>query len=329
MTTRMVRERLAQDIGGWLSDGLISSATHDQLRERYQARSFGLGQAIKYVGISGGLLCAFGLLGLVGAVAQSQGFAGFLLLAAGCGFGFWGIQMSEDLQDRYAASSRVVLALAVLMGSLGVGLMMNAAGANEVMSAVLTGAVVLPVLVALSYVFKNVFILSMALLGFFHWVGSFAAMLGRSTYAIEVQDPRLMMVASLLVIGIGIAHERTHQPRTARFHHAYETWGLIYLNLSLLILSIDDGAYNAELMWAGLFALFGIAQVVIGARLHSSLFTGFGVTALAINLYTRYFEYFWERTHAGVFFLIGGVSLFALGAGCEVVLRKTRVGGAR
>ncbi len=70
------------------------------------------------------------------------------------------------------------------------------------------------------------------------------------------------------------------------------------------------------------WALAAIMQIVAGARLHNPLLTGFGVTALGINLYTRYFENFWSRMDAGVFFVLGGSALFAAGLLCEVLLRK-------
>jgi hypothetical protein len=53
MVTRAVRERLAQDIGGWLTDGLVSPEAHALLAKRYEARTFGAGQAVKTLGISG------------------------------------------------------------------------------------------------------------------------------------------------------------------------------------------------------------------------------------------------------------------------------------
>ena len=132
-----------------------------------------------------------------------------------------------------------------------------------------------------------------------------------------------MSVAALLAVGAGVWHEIYLRERTGRFYQAYEALGLAYLNLSLLILSIFPEG-GSQLPWVLAFAAAGIAQIVAGARLHNGLFTGFGVTALAVNLYTRYFEYFWERTHKGVFFLVGGVSLLGAGLACEILLKRIR-----
>jgi len=53
---------------------------------------------------------------------------------------------------------------------------------------VVTGVLALPAFVFLAYRFGNIFVLVLALLGFFHWVGSWAAMFGRSTYGVLVED---------------------------------------------------------------------------------------------------------------------------------------------
>jgi hypothetical protein len=59
--------------------------------------------------------------------------------------------------------------------------------------------------------------------------------------------------------------------------------------------------------------------------LHSPLFTAFGVTAVAINLYTRYYEHFWHALDAGLFMLLGGAVMFVVGMMCECRLRSNIV----
>ena len=80
--------------------------------------------------------------------------------------------------------------------------------------------------------------------------------------------------------------------------------------------------HNEAKAWIVIWALAAILQIVSGARLHDPLLAGFGVTALAINIYTRYYEQFWDRMHADLFFLLGGYALFAAGLSCEVLLRR-------
>ncbi len=52
-------------------------------------------------------------------------------------------------------------------------------------------------------------------------------------------------------------------------------------------------------------------------RQDDARFTGFGIVFLAINLYTRFFEHFWDRLSAGAFFLIAGALAMLLGYAFE------------
>jgi hypothetical protein len=101
---------------------------------------------------------------------------------------------------------------------------------------------------------------------------------------------------------------------------AYQAVGLTYLNLSLLILTID-GHDGSALTWICLWALCGVGQIVAGARLHSALFTAFGVVAIAVNMYTRYYETFWDSVDSGLFFLAGGALMFGAGFAAERGMR--------
>jgi hypothetical protein len=147
-------------------------------------------------------------------------------------------------------------------------------------------------------------------------------MIGRSTYSVGVQDPYVMTCAAALGAAFGAAHGRwfAHTPRA--FAHAWEAVGLTYANLSLLILSA--GWHNEHAAaWIVVWGLAGVGQIIVGARLQDAVFTGFGVTAVAINLYTRYYERFWDQTDAGLFFLIGGALLFGTGFAIEWAARRS------
>jgi len=322
MANRAVRERFAQDLGLWLADGLISKATHDLLRERYSAGSFDLGQTIKSIGIAGGLFAFLGLLGLVGALSRSLMFAAFLLGAVGCGLMAAGLRLAADKINRYATSSSALLMLGTVTAALAVGVGLHEMGAGN-QTVLLAGAIVLIPMFLLAYRYANQFLLVLALIGLFHWIGSWTSMFGRSTYALRIQDPRLMALAAFAVVALGIYHERALRPQTGRFFQAYETLGLIYFNLSLLILSLQNAwQLGQEAMWAFVLFAAAIGQILVGARLHNPLITGFGVTAFAVNLFTRYFETFWHRMSLGVFFFLGGLGLFVAGFACEVALRQ-------
>ncbi len=65
--------------------------------------------------------------------------------------------------------------------------------------------------------------------------------------------------------------------------------------------------------------LVAIAATLFGIRHDDAIARGFGVTFLFINLYTRFFEIFWDNTHKTLFFAMLGASLWYLGTRAEKI----------
>ncbi|MCU6665890.1 DUF2157 domain-containing protein [Silvania hatchlandensis] len=111
--------------------------------------------------------------------------------------------------------------------------------------------------------------------------------------------------------------------------HLYTTskaTGLMYLFIALWIMSIFgnydiDSWYGttraALLPWALLFAVAAVICIYISLKTDDGMLRGFGLTFLGINLYTRYFEYFWDGMHKVLFFLLLAVSLAVIGRYAE------------
>jgi hypothetical protein len=84
------------------------------------------------------------------------------------------------------------------------------------------------------------------------------------------------------------------------------------------------GNYNTLVGWQqvrqvhvlGYSIVFGIASAIsfyLGVRYKDELARDFGVLFLIINLYTRYFEYFWNSMNKGIFFLILAITFSFVG----------------
>lgn len=107
--------------------------------------------------------------------------------------------------------------------------------------------------------------------------------------------------------------------------------GLLYLFIALWIMSIFGNYGDVEsweraghlelLHWSVLFGLAAIAAIYHGLRYDDGMTRGFGLTFLFINLYTRFFEYFWDETHKAIFFGILAVSFWYLGSRAERIWR--------
>lgn len=323
MASRAVKERLRQDITYWFSDGLIDEKTLNILRERYESARFGWIGVIKYLGIAGGMLSLFGILGLVASAIQSEVFAALILAFLGGSFTFWGLRLAEDMRGRYAVSSKIVLTLGVVLAGLAV-VIFTALIVPERSVVPVTGLVTLPAGFFLAYRYRNTTLLILTLLGMFHWIGAWHSMWGRSTYVFSVQDPYVMIVASLLALAAGIAHERYRYPRTGRFYAAWEAMGLLYLNMSLLILSIWGYGETKAVVCIIIFTAATIAQIVLGAAWQNGLIRGFGTTFFTINIFTRFHEFFWNQLNLGKYLLAGGGLLLAAGICTEFAVEAGR-----
>lgn len=316
-----LRQRLALELGTWLADGLISAQVHELLRQRYLAHELGRGQARQALTVAGGLFLMFGLGGALGAASGSLLGAGLVLALLGAGAMRVGVGLARDPLVRHVASASVVVAIGAFAFGLGVCALAVGSGVPDEGVLFTTGVVLVPAFAIGAYVYRNALLLCAALLAAMHWVGSFASMAGRATYVLEVQEPRLMIFAALLLVALGVWHELALRERTGRFYQVYQVVGLLYLNLSLLLLTIDGS--GQEPWWIAAWLAVGLGQLVAGARLHSGLLTGFGVVALAINGYTRFFEASLERWPAGLPFLVGGVLGLLVGAACEVAASRS------
>jgi len=162
----------------------------------------------------------------------------------------------------------------------------------------------------------------LGLLLLFHGLGSWHAYGGGGGYFADIQDPRVMAVIALAVVVFGVFHERVLEesrlPHHTGFGRFYIILGLLYLNCSLWFLTIPHGG----LAYVLLFAAAAIGELIAGARLKDGAFTGFGIVFLAINMYTRFFEHFWDSLSAGIFFALAGAVGMAAGAIMEWLSRR-------
>lgn len=165
------------------------------------------------------------------------------------------------------------------------------------------------------------------LLSLGNWFGAETGyMSGWGAYWLGMSYPVRFIVFGGVLLALCYVLRGVLQPR-----HLYTTskaMGLTYLFVALWILSIfgnndiDNwyGVTQASLLpWALLFAVAAVLSIYVSLKTDDGMLRGFGLTFLAINLYTRYFEYFWEGMNKVVFFLILAASLAVIGRYAEKI----------
>lgn len=314
----VTRDVLTREVTDWHQQGLIDRSLLDVLLPRYETEGRFLTALLKWIGLFALLQLGLAVLAAIAALAQSALLAVLLLGGIGAGLWHFGVRLVTDPRQRHPFTGSVLISasLAAAFGAfvlLNIALNGEADGRSIPTIMLLTGG--LSALTAYRYHLR--WPLLLALLLVFHGLGAWHAYGGHGAYFADIQDKRLMAVVALITTGLGIWHERVLENgplrRCTGFGGLYLLFGLLYLNVSLWFLTL----FGSSLDWVLIFTATGIAQIIAGARWHDARFTGFGIVFLAIDLYTRFFEYFWDQLSAGVFFLMAGVLGMILGYAFE------------
>ena len=103
----------------------------------------------------------------------------------------------------------------------------------------------------------------------------------------------------------------------------------MYTFTSLWLLSIFGNFASID-QWYGVnqIALLGWASLSIGIcgltfflgfNLKDEMAREFGATFLILNLYSRFFEYFWDSWHKALFFMVLAISFWIIGRKAEKI----------
>ncbi len=160
------------------------------------------------------------------------------------------------------------------------------------------------------------------------WMGTETGyMSGWGAYYLGMNYPLRFVLFGGLLTAAALALE-TH-PLGQRFFRSTLVMGLLYLFIALWIMSIfgNYGDFPSwgqvkqiELFhWSMLFAAVAGWAIYHGLRHDNDITKGFGITFLGINLYTRFFELFWNGLHKAVFFALLALSFWYLGSKAESI----------
>ncbi len=180
----------------------------------------------------------------------------------------------------------------------------------------------------LAYFFKSRLIWTFALLALGAWFGTETGYLSRwNWYFLGLNYPlRFVFFGTMLTVSSLFL--RKHKQLSYFFDITYFA-GLLYLFTSLLLLSIFGNYGTLEewylikqitlFYWAIISAALCALAISIGLKKNDAMLREFGIIFLFINLYTRYFEYFWDSWHKAVFFMVLGISFVLIGRKAEKI----------
>lgn len=181
---------------------------------------------------------------------------------------------------------------------------------------------------ALALHFRSRLIWAFALISLGSWFGTETGYQTKwSNYFLGMNYPLRFVFFGCFLIAAAFLIRRIR--RFEIFANLTYIMGLLYLFLSLWLLSIFGNFGTIEdwlkvrqidlIFWALISAAAAAAATIWGLRRKDALAREFGITFLLLNLYTRYFEYFWDLTDKTIFFGILAVSFWLLGRKAEKI----------
>ncbi|SFM07903.1 DUF2157 domain-containing protein [Halanaerobium salsuginis] len=325
---------ILNELDDWYQHDLIEKNLYNNLASLYQRESWDFNTIIRWTLIIGAIMIGIGLISFITFLIQSIYFV-ILALSVLCFIAYYyGFKLrKKDFKHYYPRTGNALIAVASLLINADIFAINSLIFTNEVHW---TSILVLVTLVyfVIAYLNKNtlvlVFALTSAAISFGAKTGYVS---GWGLYFLGLSYPMRFVVISPLVALLGYLHTRTDFSIPESFVQTYYAFGLLFLNLSLWILSIIG--YHGNLFkwgytndnWELLFfsLLWAAADIIIfliGTRFKQKIFVRYAITFLILNLYTRYFEYFWDKMYKSLFFIILGLISVSIGLYLEKKLNK-------
>ncbi len=165
------------------------------------------------------------------------------------------------------------------------------------------------------------------------WFGAFSTVFSTGNLFLGMNYPMRFTVFGILVTGFSFLVKRI--PRIEAMHPITYQAGLLIFYTGLWGVSVF-GNYGSIAAWqevrqfvmlpyavgSGLITALGLW---IGIRREDPTLRDFSILFLLLNLYTRYFEYFWNRMNQGIFYLILAISFGLL---AHWLSRSAKKGGS-
>jgi hypothetical protein len=320
----------------WETEETISKETADTLKNSYEMRSFDFKKLAMYsfwVAIVCGIT-AFGsivadqfLIDLIEEIFSSSYTAlciAFALLAALVYFA--GLRRMRSKPEKIFSNEAIIF-VGVLLTAVSIGYLGQAldTGSGHFSILFLLAAVIYLSL-SLWFPSKLVYLCSLLTLGF--WFGAETGYMSNwASHFFNMNYPMRFVLFGAFLVGISFLLKQSN--KLQMFHHTTYLIGLLYLFISLWLLSIFGNYGSMEswnkvkqielFHWGIIFALVAMAAIYYGLKQDDYTSRSFGITFLFINLYTMFFEFFWEGTHKALFFIILAASFWFVGQKAEKI----------
>ena len=327
---------LSEIINRWESDETISKEMAGKLRDSFSIKPFDWKRLAKYsfwIAIICGVIAFQALITDRSLIEQIEKLfktsetglcISFALLASGAYF--FGFRRRNRKPEKIFSNEFVVfsgvLFTAASVGYLGI-ILDSGSGHFSLLfllSFIIYGIIGLLLRSKLVWIF--------AIISFGSWFGTETGYIsGWGVYFLGMNYPLRFILPGILLIGASFYFQGSF--KLSFFYKPTYVMGMLYLFISLWILSVFGNYGDIEewydvkqselFYWGIIFAAAALGAIYYGLKRDDNISKSFGITFLFINLYTRYFEYFWDASEKAIFFAVLGVSFWLIGWKAEKI----------
>jgi hypothetical protein len=197
------------------------------------------------------------------------------------------------------------------------------AGFGDSYSSFLAAAFIL--LLSLSVYFRSRALWVGSLLALTAWFGSFTYIYSKDHSFLGMNYPVRFTMFGLVILGLSFVQQRWKRVEFSQ--RITYLAGLILVFIGLWGVSVFGNYNNLEawmlvrqtqvLAYSIVFGFAAFTALYLGIRYKDDIARDLGILFLILNFYSRYFEYFWDSLHKGIFFLILAVSFWFIGRWIE------------
>lgn len=329
-------EFLDSTIKYWEEEGMIDALKAEELRSSYAVKQFDwrrLAQYSFWIALACGLIAVASLVindAIINLLQSLYNTPDILISVVAGGIAAWMYYYGQRQKRKFPErqfSNEATLFSGVLFTAISIAFLGKALdnGSGHYSTLFLLSVFVYG---GLALKFQSKLIWAFALISLGSWFGTETGyQTNWGNYFLGLNYPLRFVVFGAVLTAAGLVLE--HLKKLPGFNTLTYIIGLFYFFISLWILSIFGNLATIEdwlkidqvelVSWGIVSSVASLAVMLYGLKQKDEIAREFGITFLLINIYTRYFEYMWDRTDKAIFFGILAVSFWLIGRKAEKI----------
>ena len=319
---------ILRELKKWNKDNIITDEQFKILSNKYKDDYIDFQPIIRAIMITGIIMVSIGFISFISFYIFSIYFIAFLFAILFLS-GFIADEILKRKEIYMPKTSSAIIAVSSIFLSAFI-FTVSYIITNNKDNFILLSLVSIIIFFIIAYIKKNYAVLSMAIIGLITWYG----LEGFDVSSIDLMLNNYIrfIITSIFIFLIGITDiNKKLGDKYLKFSSIYYTIGLLYLNIILAFMS-SFGNYSYAIIlkeygnpyviiYSSLFLLSNIITLIIGYKLKIYSIIKYSIFFIILNMYIRYFEYFYLRMNTWIFFIILGLSTLLIGIIIERIIR--------